>query len=165
MSVADETTEFTVPRRTFTIEFFVGLFMLLGLGCFAFIAINIARMRFFDTGFYEVKAMFSNISGLEKGAPVELAGVPIGEVKKIDLQETQAIVTLSVRDGVPLREDDIASVRTKGIIGDRYVRITPGASDKTVGAGGEIDDTESTVDIEEIIGKFIHSMASTEKSE
>lgn len=156
--------KFVVPRRSFTVEFYVGLFMLFGVGCFAYLAVNIAKMKFVSTGYYEVTAEFGNISGLEPGAPVELAGVPIGEVKKISLKDTAAFVTLAIRDEVKLRDDDIASIRTKGIIGDRYVRISPGASEKEIKKGGSIADTESTVDIEEIIGKFIHKMGSEEKN-
>ena len=156
-------SEFVIPEKSYLLELLVGVFMLLGLGCFSYIAINIAKMSFFDTGYYSVQAEFTNISGLEPGAPVEMAGVPIGSVKAFELKDTSAIITMSIRDNVPLRDDDIASIRTKGIIGDRYVRITPGASEKIVAPGGHITDTESTVDIEEIIGKIIHQMDSSKE--
>ena len=155
--------EFVAPNRTFTVELLVGVFMLIGVGCFAFLAINIAQMKFLQSGYYQLRAEFGNISGLELGAPVEIAGVPIGEVKEIALKDTAAVVTMAIRNDVNLRDDDIASIRTKGIIGDRYVRISPGSSDQIVPHGGAIKDTESTVDIEEVIGKFIHRMGSDDK--
>lgn len=163
MSEQPEKKKFEIPQRTYYVELMVGVFMLFGVGCFSFIAINIAQMRFFETGHHRIKAQFTNISGLENGAPVEIAGVPIGEVTNIKLEGTSAVVTMTIRDSVDIREDDIASIRTKGIIGDRYVRINPGASDKMVPADGEITDTESTVDIEEIIGKVIHRMENSDK--
>ena len=163
MEETNNQKEFTVPSRTYTIELLVGVFMLIGVGCFAFLAINIARMKFLQSGYYEITAEFGNISGLELGAPVEIAGVPIGEVKTIALKDTSAVVSMAVRNDVKLRDDDIASIRTKGIIGDRYIRISPGASDIFIPQGGSLKDTESTVDIEEVIGKFIHRMGGEEK--
>lgn len=150
--------EFVIPKRSFNAEFLVGLFAIAGVACFAYLAVGIANMSFLDTGTYEVTAEFDNISGLENGAPVEIAGVPVGSVKGIRLNDTLAFVSLSIREDVPLRADDIASIRTKGIIGDRYVRISPGASETKLTSGGVLRDTESTVDIEEVIGKIIHKM-------
>lgn len=149
---------FPVPKRTLTTEFFVGLFALIGLGCLAYLAIGIAGMILFKTGFYNIDAKFVNVSGLETGAAVEIGGVPVGDVTAIDLSDTFAKVTLSIRDDVKLRIDDMVSIRTKGIIGDRYVRITPGGSDELIPPGGSVENTESTVDIEEIIGKLIHKI-------
>ena len=147
-----------IPKRSFNAEFMVGLFAIAGVACFAYLAIGIASMSLFDAGTYEITAEFDNISGLESGAPVEIAGVPVGEVKNIRLNNTMAYVAMAIRDEVPIRADDIASIRTKGIIGDRYVRITPGASETFVKTGDTLKDTESTVDIEEVIGKIIHRM-------
>ena len=160
MTAAENSTaeRFSPPSSALTIEFFVGLFMLIGVGCLAYLAVSVAGMRIFDSGHYEVIAEFDNVSGLEPGAPVEIAGVPIGEVRKITLSETNASVSLRIRDDVPIRADDIASIRTKGIIGDRYIRISPGASTETIKSGQSLRDTESAVDIEEIVGKLIHRM-------
>jgi len=142
------------------IEFWVGIFVLAGMGCFSYLAINIAGIRFSDSGFYKVEAQFVDVSGLKLGAPVEVAGVRIGQVDSVKLDGGQAILTLQIREGISLRDDDIAQIRTKGIIGDKYVRISPGASDLLIDEGGRINDTESSVDFEEIVGKFIHSLDS-----
>lgn len=159
MSEKQEEKEFTLPRRRFTVEFWVGLFTLIGSGCFAYLAINIAGMRLTNAGFYQVTAVFTNVSGLTVGAPVEIAGVPVGEVSDLVLEETEAKVTLQIRNEVKLRDDDIALIRTKGIIGDRYLKISPGGAEEFIPQGGQIDDTESAVEFEEIIGKFIHSLS------
>lgn len=145
-------------RRLLIVEFFVGIFFLASLACLAYLCVNLGKMRLFDTNRYVVKAEFDNISGLKLGAPVELAGVGIGEITRFDLKGTSAIVSLSIDQSVKLRSDDIAAVRTKGIIGDRYIKIIPGSSDIILQPGAEITDTESTVELEDLVGKFIHKM-------
>ena len=158
--VVSEKTEFVPPKKSLTIEFWVGVFCLLGLLCFGYLAISIASIRISDAGYYEVNAEFDSIAGLKSGAPAEIAGVEIGEVKGFSLNGTSAIVTLRIKDNVKLRDDDIAAIRTKGIIGDRYLKIIPGGSDKQISSGGKIGDTESAVEFEEILGKFIHKFES-----
>lgn len=151
-------SEFIVPKRTFTVELYVGLFAIVGLACFGYLAINIAGMEFLDRGHYLVSAEFDNISGLEPGAQVEIAGVPIGQVSSIELKNTSALVEMRIKEGVKLRDDDIAAIRTKGIIGEKYVKITAGGSEEVIRPGDQIVDTESVVEMEDIIGKFIHKL-------
>jgi len=159
-NLADKKTleKFPIPKKGFMIEFLVGVFTIIGSLSFAYLAVNIAQIKFFSSGGKQIKAEFSNVSGLKGGAPVEIAGVQVGDVGRIELSGTSAVLTLNIEDGVQLREDDIASIRTKGIIGDRYVKIIPGNSDKMIEPGHSIGDTESAVDLEEIIGKLIHQM-------
>ena len=154
----EKESQYPIPKRGFTVEFGVGIFAIVGVLCFAYLAINIAGMKFLNSGFYSVTAEFDNVSGLEVGAPVEVAGVSIGEVERIALSGTSAVVTLAIHEGEKIRSDDIASIRTKGIIGDRYVKLTPGASEQILAQGGKITDTESVVDLEDVIGKVIHRM-------
>ncbi|MCC6932797.1 MAG: outer membrane lipid asymmetry maintenance protein MlaD [Deltaproteobacteria bacterium] len=147
-----------MPRKKLTVEFLVGIFVIIGCLCFAYLAINIARMRLIQTNIYQLTAQFDNISGLTVGAGVEIAGVSIGEVSAIKLSKTNALVTMDINNDVVIRDDDIAAVRTKGIIGEKFVKIIPGGSDTHIKNGDSISDTESTVEFEEIIGKFIHRM-------
>jgi len=154
---------FVPPKKTFTIEFWVGLFAIVGVLCFSYLSINIAGMKLSNAGYYAVSASFSNVAGLTLGAPVEIAGVPVGEVTNVLLKETEAIVEMQVRNEVRLRDDDIAQIRTKGIIGDKYVKISPGGSEDNIENGGEIFDTESAVEFEDVIGKLIHSLGSDKK--
>lgn len=156
--VTEKGSQIRIPKKTLTIEFYVGIFTVLGLACLAYLATNLAGMKFLERGFYEITAEFDNISGLEEGANVEIAGVPIGEVSSIRLDGTAALVKMKIRETVPLRPDDIAAVRTKGIIGERYVKIIPGGHDDRLPPGGSVTDTESVVEFEEIIGKFIHKL-------
>jgi phospholipid/cholesterol/gamma-HCH transport system substrate-binding protein len=150
--------EVVLPKKSLAVEFYVGLFAIIGLVCFAYLAINIGGMRLGSAGYYKVYAEFDNISGLKVGSPVEIAGVQVGEVVNVALKTTSAVVTLLIKNGVTLRDDDIVAVRTKGIIGDKYIRIQPGGSDKPVQNGATLKDTESAIEFEEIIGKFIHKM-------
>lgn len=160
-----ESTLIPVPRRTFTVEFLVGIFTLLGVLAAGYQAIGLGGMRLVSSGEYEVLAEFDNISGLKSGASVEIAGVPIGKVKDIRLKDPQAITVLQIDQAIKLYDDDIAAIRTKGIIGDRYVKISRGASETVVPPGGTLLETESVVDIEDIIGKLVHSFSGDDEKE
>ncbi len=151
--------EYNLPKRSFNIEFVVGIFTLIGVLCFGYLSINIAGVQFSNSDSYNLKANFDNVSGLNVGSSVEIAGVEVGEVLKITLEEDEtAMVTFKVYNYVKVHDDDIAVIRTKGIIGEKYIRILPGSSDTLLTKGEEITDTESVVDFEEIIGKIIHNI-------
>lgn len=135
----------------------VGLLMVLGFICFAIVAVRFGGSPLFNNDGIELKANFQSVSGLKAGSPVEIAGVPVGKVKTIELNEGLALVTLSIDKGVSVEDDAVVSVRTKGIIGERYIRLTPGASPDMLLDGDEVVDTESVVDIEDLIGKFIYN--------
>ena len=140
-----------------TIEFSVGIFLLVGLLCFSYLAIRVGGVGWFEEDSYRVKARFGSISGLKEGAPVEIAGVKVGKVDNIHLDngEYEAVVELSLAKDVKLQSDTIASIRTAGIIGDRFVNIKPGGSDEIIPPGGTIIDTESAISLEELISKYI----------
>lgn len=138
------------------LELVVGVFVMAGLACLAYLAIHLGKMEVLGTG-YHVVATFDNVSGLKKGAAVEIAGVQVGRVESIQLSSSdRAQVTLRLDAGLKLHDDAIASVRTKGIIGDKFVKISPGGSEKLIVQGGKIRDTESTIDLEELISQYIH---------
>lgn len=141
---------------TATRETAVGVFVLIGLLCTAWLAVKLGRMEIFSDDGYSLTARFNSVSGLHPGADVELAGVPVGRVVAIalDAERAQAVVTLHVRKGVRLSSDTIASVKTSGLIGDKYISLAPGGSEKTLQPDGEIEETESAVDIESLIGKY-----------
>ena len=137
------------------LEFSVGLFLLIGLLCLAYLSLNLGDIRLFGTSDYMVQARFSTVSGLKERASVTMAGVEIGRVENIQLEDGMALVTLRIDEGVRLQEDVIASIKTMGIIGDKYVAISPGALDDYIEPGGRIQDTQPPLDIEEAVGKFI----------
>jgi phospholipid/cholesterol/gamma-HCH transport system substrate-binding protein len=138
------------------LELLVGLFMIAGVLGLAYLSIGIAKNEFFAAGGYEVRARFSNVSGIRSGSPVMIAGVEIGRIKKVQLQDYEADVTLEIQPEIKLQEDAMASVKTKGLIGEKYIEITPGAADKLVAQGGLLHNTEPAMDIEGLISKFVH---------
>ncbi len=139
-----------------SLELAVGVFVLAGLACLAYLAVHLGKMEFFGQG-YRVAADFSNISGLKPGATVEVAGVEVGRVESITLTSgDRAKLMLRLVPGLKVYDDAIASIRTKGIIGDKFVKLSPGNSGNLIANGGKIRDTESAVEWEELIGKYIH---------
>ncbi len=142
--------------RRGNLELAVGGFVLLGLVCLAYLAIHLGKMEVWGGG-YRVVANFDNVSGLGLGAAVEVAGVQVGREEAIRLTPgDRAVVTLRLEPGLQLHDDAIASVRTKGIIGDKFIQLSPGNSEKLISAGGTIHDTESNIDLEQLISSFIH---------
>ena len=158
-------TSVVLPRRRFTIEFFVGLFALAGVVAAGYLAIGLGHIEVGASSKYQIYAEFDNVSGLKNGASVEIGGVQVGEVVGLALKDPQAIVTLRLDRNVKIKDDDIASIRTKGIIGDRYVKISRGGSDRYIPEGGKIVETESVVDLEDVIGKIVHSFTSDKSDE
>ena len=135
----------------------VGLFLLAGFASFSWLAVKMGDIRFFMEDSYPVSARFISISGLKEGALIELAGVKIGKVTNIELDadEYEAVVRMNISKDVRLQDDSIASIRTAGIIGDRYIKLTPGGSEDYLGPGDEIEETESAISLEELVSKYI----------
>jgi phospholipid/cholesterol/gamma-HCH transport system substrate-binding protein len=138
-----------------SVETGVGIFIILGFLSMAYLSIKLGDVEIFSTKQYPVKATFTNISGLKEGSDVDIAGVKVGKVAKISLNNYNAVVELMINPEVKLQEDSIASIRTQGIIGDKYVKISPGGAEDYIKPNGAISETESTVDIEELISKYI----------
>ncbi|NNE36928.1 MAG: outer membrane lipid asymmetry maintenance protein MlaD [Gammaproteobacteria bacterium] len=139
------------------IEASVGIFMIIGLIAISFIAVKLGNISIFGQDQYQVIAKFTSASGLRTGAYVEAAGVRVGEISNIefDTEDYYAIVTLNIDTGVKISEDAIASVRTAGIIGDKFIKLTPGGMDLYLEDGGEIYETEPSINLEELISKYI----------
>lgn len=138
------------------LEMTVGFFVLLGLACLAYLAINLGKIEIYGKG-YQISANFDNASGLKIGSAVEVAGVEVGRVISIQLTPLyQARVKITVQEGLKIHDDAIASIRTKGIIGDKFIKLSPGSSEKIIGPGGKIINTESAIDLEELLSSYIH---------
>lgn len=138
-------------------EFYVGLFVIIGILCALYLFVNLGPVNFNRDRYYPVHAFFTSVSGLKTGARVEMAGVKIGIVSNVSIDKKQLLakVELSINKDIELCEDIIASVKTSGIIGQKYIDILPGGSDIMIEAGEEIYNTESSLDIESIVRKFI----------
>jgi len=133
----------------------VGIFVILGSVALAYLSISLGQISFLGAGGYNVTADFPSVGGLKAGSSVEIAGVEIGRVQSIGLANYQARVTLRLQPGIKLQEDSIASIKTKGLIGEKYIRISPGGSDKIIGPNGKIREVEAPVDFEELLSKYI----------
>ena len=137
------------------LEAVVGLFVVVGLGCLAYLSIQLARVQFFGGNMYTLTAVFPTVSGLRNGASVEIAGVNVGHVQSVDLDGFDAVVTMRVHKGVKLSKDAIVSIRTRGLIGEKYLRVSQGADDRSIQAGGRIREVEPPLDFEEMISQLI----------
>ena len=133
----------------------VGLFVVFGVLALGYLSVKLGRVSFLGGGGYVVFAEFPSVGGLKPGSTVEIAGVEVGRVESIGLKNYEALVTLRINSGVKLQEDSIASIKTKGLIGERYLRLSPGGSDKIIEPGGRIREVEAPVDFEELLSKYI----------
>ena len=139
-----------------SLETSVGIFVLIGVLCIGYLAIKLGKMELIGNNNYELTARFESVSGLKAGAQVEMAGVPIGQVDSIKLDKDRqvALVKLKIQNGIILTDDVIASVKTSGLIGDKFIKMTPGGSDEILKKGDLITETESSLDIEDLISKY-----------
>jgi phospholipid/cholesterol/gamma-HCH transport system substrate-binding protein len=136
-------------------ELLVGLFMIIGIACLAYLSIKLGRMEVIGDKGYKLYAEFSEIGGLKKGAAVEIAGVEVGRIKDISLSNYQAKVEIQIYSGIKLPEDSIAAIKTKGLLGEKYLQISPGGSEEIIPPGGKIRETQPPLDLEKAIGNFI----------
>ena len=141
----------------YSLELSVGIFIALGLLSLIYLAVKLGDVGVFADDTYALKARFVSSSGLTEGAFVEVGGVRVGtdEDIKVDFESYEAIVEISLDPNIKLQDDAIASIRTSGIIGDKFVKISPGGSEIYLKPGEEIIETESSISLEELISKYI----------
>lgn len=134
----------------------VGLFVLVGLVAVAYMSVKLGNVQVFSDKYYEVKANFSDVSGLKANAPVEMFGVKIGFVEAIAINQEHnvASVTMLIEKKVKLTDDAIVSVKTSGLIGDKFLKISPGGLGDPVKPGDTLFDTNPAIDLEDLISKF-----------
>jgi phospholipid/cholesterol/gamma-HCH transport system substrate-binding protein len=140
-----------------SLETAVGLFVVIGILSVGYLTIKLGKMELMGDNYYPLYAKFQSVSGLTEGAYVEMAGVQIGQVEAIGLDPERLVarVKMKIKKGVVLTDDVIASVKTAGLIGDKYVKISPGGSEEALKPGDTIIETESAVDLEELISKYV----------
>ncbi|RUM41728.1 MAG: outer membrane lipid asymmetry maintenance protein MlaD [Desulfocapsa sp.] len=139
-----------------SIEFLVGIFMIGGFLAFGYLALQLGEVTLIsDSSNYTVIAQFDNIAGVKKGATVQVAGVTVGQASKIWLdKDGYANVALLVDKSLELPVDSTASVKSQGLIGDKFIALSPGGDEELFKEGDVLTDTESSVDIESLISKF-----------
>ncbi len=141
--------------KRFDMELAVGIFMLAGILCLGYLSIKLGKMEIVGHKGYEVYALFSNSGGVKEGSNIVIAGVEVGRVKSVVLENYQARVVMTLPEGIKIQEDAIASIKTKGLVGEKYIEITPGGSETFIPPGGRIRETQSAVDLEELISKLL----------
>lgn len=140
-----------------SVEIAVGVFVLICILCVGYLTIRLGKLELMGGNYYTLSARFLSVSGLKAGAQVEMAGVQIGQVDSVDLDpdDQVAIIKLRIKKDIHLTDDVIASVKTSGLIGDKFVNLSPGGSDDILKSGDTITETESALDLEELISKYV----------
>lgn len=141
--------------KKFDLELSVGIFIIIGIICLGFLSVKVAKTEMFGGDGYELYAVFSDIGGLKKGSSVVIAGVNVGNVKSVQMEDYEAKVVFTLPRNVEIQDDAIASIKTRGIIGEKYLDITAGGSDEMISPGGRIRETTAAVDVEALISNFV----------
>ncbi len=138
------------------VEIVVGIFLVLGFLAFGWLAMQLGEVTWLSgSRTYTLYADFDNISGIKSGSEVQIAGVTVGSVTGLALNEyDQARAALQLNREIKLPKDSIASVKSQGLIGDKLIQITLGGDEENYAEGDVIVDTESSVDLESLISKF-----------
>lgn len=147
--------------KTNTLEMVVGLFMVIGFAAFGYLALQLGEVSFLtDSKTYVIKAEFDNVAGVKKGASVQVAGVVVGEVSQVELGEDElAVLSFKIDNSLKVPIDSMASVKSQGIIGDKYIQLSLGGDEEFFKPGELLVETESSLDIESLISKFAFGSA------
>lgn len=142
--------------KKFKMETAVGIFVVIGILCIGYMSVKLGDVSILGDNSYSLFAKFSSVAGLKNGSSVEMLGIEVGKVETLmlDQEKQQAVVELRIKNGVVIYDDAIASIKTAGLIGDKYVEIDPGGGGDVLEQGAGIVDTNSPLDIESLIGKF-----------
>ncbi|HPL62938.1 MAG: outer membrane lipid asymmetry maintenance protein MlaD [Syntrophales bacterium] len=142
--------------KRYAMETSVGIFVVFGLLCIGYLTLKLGDISLPGNNTYRLFARFTSVSGLRTGSPVNILGIEVGRVEKLtmDQAEQRAVVEISVRKDIRIYDDALASIRTEGLIGDRYLNIDPGGSGEVLPAGGTIVETQPAVEISDLIGRY-----------
>lgn len=146
-----------MKQSSSSLHFSVGLFLLVGLACTAYLAMTLANTTIFSGNTYALSAKFTAVNGLRPGSNVEISGVPVGKVASISLDPVlyRAEIRMYIENAVGIPIDSTAAVKTSGLIGDKYISIIPGGDEKNLTDNQEILDTQAALDVEELISKYL----------
>jgi phospholipid/cholesterol/gamma-HCH transport system substrate-binding protein len=142
--------------KRYAMETMVGIFVVFGLLCVGYMTVKLGHVSLFGENTYPLLARFTSVSGLRAGSSVTMYGIEIGRVEKLsmDQKDGMALVELEIRRGIKIYDDALASIKTQGLIGERYVSVDPGGGGSLLKPGGVITDTQPPVDLNELIGKY-----------
>ena len=142
--------------KRYSLETTVGIFVVIGLLCVGYMAVKLGKIPLFEENTYTLHASFTSVSGLKVGSPVEMFGIQVGKVSRleIDFKREMALVHMQIRNGVHVYDDGSAAVKTAGLIGDKFIKIDPGGAGNLLKPDGTITETTSSPDLEDLIGRL-----------
>jgi len=142
--------------KKYAMETTAGIFVVIGLFCIAYMTVKLGHVSFLGEDTYPLYAKFTTVSGLRAGSPVDMLGIEVGRVERItmDQKNQMAVVEMRIKEGVQVYGDAIASIKTEGLIGDKYLSVEPGGAEELLKPGGTIIQTQPPVDFVDIIGKY-----------
>jgi phospholipid/cholesterol/gamma-HCH transport system substrate-binding protein len=142
--------------KKYAMETIVGIFVVFGLLCIGYMTVKLGHVSLLGDNSYPLFARFTSVSGLRVGNPVNMLGIEVGRVESLtmDQADQKAVVEMRIQKGIKVYDDAIASIKTEGLIGDKYVNIDPGGAGAVLDPGGTIVDTQPAVEIADLIGKY-----------
>ena len=148
-------------------ETIVGIFVVFGLICVGYMTVKLGKINILGDNSYSLIAKFTTVTGLRTGSPVNVLGIEVGRVERItmDQENLKAAVEIRVKKDIKVYDDAIASIKTEGLIGDKYLSIDPGGGGDLLKPNGVIKDTQAAMDIEELISKYAFGEVKKEKKE
>ena len=142
--------------KKYSIETVVGIFVVIGLIGVAYMTVKLGKISLLGDDYYSLYARFASVSGLRVGNPIEIDGIEVGRVEQmsIDQEKQMAVVELKIKKGINVYDDASVSIKTAGLIGDKFIDIDPGGAGGVLKPGGSITETTSPIDIEDLISKY-----------
>jgi phospholipid/cholesterol/gamma-HCH transport system substrate-binding protein len=142
--------------KKYAMETTVGIFLVFGLLCIGYMTVKLGHVSFLSDNSYSLFARFTSVTGLRVGSSVHMLGIEVGRVERLtmDQKDQKAVVEIRIQEGIKVYDDAIAAIKTEGLIGDQYLSIDPGGSGAPLTPGGTITETQSAVDIADLIGKY-----------
>jgi phospholipid/cholesterol/gamma-HCH transport system substrate-binding protein len=142
--------------KKYSMETIVGVFVVIGLLCVGYMTVKLGKISLFGEETYPLKARFVSVSGLRVGSTVEVYGIEVGSVIHlgIDAERQMGVVAMNINKDVKVYDDAAATIKSAGLIGDKYVKIDPGGAGEPLKPGGAITQTSVPADVEDLIGKY-----------
>ena len=142
--------------KKYSMETAVGIFVVVGLLCVGYMAVKLGKLTLFGADTYPLLSSFTSVAGLRPGTSVEMYGIQVGKVESltIDGKRQMAVVKMMINKGVKVYDDASATIKTSGLIGDKYIKVDPGGAGEVLKPGATITDTSVPADIEDLIGKY-----------
>jgi phospholipid/cholesterol/gamma-HCH transport system substrate-binding protein len=142
--------------KKYSMETWVGIFLVVCIACVTYLTVKLGDVSIIGDASYPLFAKFTSVSGLKVGSSIEMVGMQVGRVAgfTMDQKDQVAVVELRIQNGVKIYQDAVASIKTNGLLGDKYVKIDAGGGGGLLAARGTITETEAPVDIMELISKY-----------